>query len=380
MEERTLSVADVEGSTTLGAKARQLQKLVEIGRALDLRGGHCPLCNSEIDEANFLHGLEVGLRVAREIDAKAVEQAERESALEEARQSLTTAYQMRDETMRVLGVARKAIDEFDRELKELLLADGSQRVLENRIWNLESQREAIAADLRLIDTVSLNRAVEHATQVQESARERVARAEHSLGRARLAEGRAKVLYDAARRATAETLEQRLERVLPLMSELYKRLRPHPIWSDIDYSIRGDVRRFLKLQVGENINPQFVFSSGQRRATGLAFLLSVNLSIAWSRWRSILLDDPVQHVDDFRTVHLAEVLAHLCQSGRQIICAVEDRALADLMCRRLATAEMAPGKRVTLGSDKNGALAIVRETQVPPFDRHVLLQPPQSNAG
>jgi hypothetical protein len=36
----------------------------------------------------------------------------------------------------------------------------------------------------------------------------------------------------------------------------------------------------------------------------------------------LLDDPVQHVDDFRTAHLAEVLAQLCASGRQVICAVK----------------------------------------------------------
>src|SRR3546814_16986181 len=82
-----------------------------------------------------------------------------------------------------------------------------------------------------------------------------------------------------------------------MSELYRRLRPHPIWRDIEYSIRGDVRRFLKLKVGDELNPQFLFSSGQRRATGLAFLLSVTLSLAWSRWRTIMLDDPVQHVDD-----------------------------------------------------------------------------------
>ncbi|MES2434876.1 MAG: hypothetical protein V4586_13770 [Pseudomonadota bacterium] len=119
-----------------------------------------------------------------------------------------------------------------------------------------------------------------------------------------------------------------------MSELCKRLRPHPIWRDIEYSVRGDVKRFLTLKVNGEVNPQFVFSSGQRRATGLAFLLSVNLSIAWSKWQSILLDDPVQHVDDFRTVHLAEVLAQLCASGRQVICAVEDSALDDLMCRRL----------------------------------------------
>jgi hypothetical protein len=39
-----------------------------------------------------------------------------------------------------------------------------------------------------------------------------------------------------------------------------------------------VRRFLKLEVGSELNPQFIFSSGQRRATGLAFVLSVNLPL------------------------------------------------------------------------------------------------------
>jgi hypothetical protein len=52
--------------------------------------------------------------------------------------------------------------------------------------------------------------------------------------------------------------------------------------DIAYPIHGDVRRALSLQVGNGINPQFLFSSGQRRATGLAFLLSITLSLAWSR--------------------------------------------------------------------------------------------------
>jgi chromosome segregation protein len=149
-----------------------------------------------------------------------------------------------------------------------------------------------------------------------------------------------------------------------MAELYKRMRPHPIWQDIEYSIRGDVRRFLKLQVGDQINPQFVFSSGQRRATGLAFLLSLNLSIVWSKWESILLDDPVQHVDDYRTVNLAEVLSHICASGRQIICAVEDGALADLMCRRLPNFTHDSGKRLTLGTAPDGALAIVSERFIP----------------
>ncbi len=199
----------------------------------------------------------------------------------------------------------------------------------------------------------------------------------SVARARLR--RALRLYDAARRATSETLDRRLERVLPLMSELYRRLRPHPVWNDIEYSIRGDVRRFLKLQVGEALNPQFLFSSGQRRATGLAFLLSVNLSLAWSRWRTILLDDPVQHVDDFRTVHLAELIAQLVSEKRQIICAVEDAALADLLCRRLPVNRPQGARRVTLGPDTDGALAKLAERFVSPLVRNSLLSGPEQLA-
>jgi hypothetical protein len=154
-----------------------------------------------------------------------------------------------------------------------------------------------------------------------------------------------------------------------MVELYRRLRPHPIWQDIEYSVRGDVRRFLRLQVGDRLNPQFIFSSGQRRATGLAFLLAINMSLAWSRWRTVLLDDPVQHVDDFRSVHLVEVLAQLCASGRQIICAVEDAALGNLLYRRLPISGQSNAKRVTLGTDTEGALAKVGESILPPLANH-----------
>jgi chromosome segregation protein len=187
-----------------------------------------------------------------------------------------------------------------------------------------------------------------------------------------AESKAQVLHDAARRAASETLDRRLERVLPLMSELYRRLRPHAVWNDIEYAIRGDVRRFLTLQVGDALNPQFLFSSGQRRATGLAFLLSVNLSLAWSKWRTILLDDPVQHVDDYRALHLAELLAQLVAEGRQVICSVEDAALAELLCRRLPVVGPGTGKRITLGADSDGVLGKVGERSLTPLARHTLV--------
>ena len=136
-------------------------------------------------------------------------------------------------------------------------------------------------------------------------------------------------------------------------------------------IRGDVRRFLSLRVGEGLNPQFVFSSGQRRAVGLASLLSVHLAREWALWDSLVLDDPVQHIDDFRALHLIEVLAALRLSGRQIVCAVEDQALADLLCRRLLSTSESGGKRYDLDIGGDGATAVAAEVEVPPMPTGVL---------
>ena len=64
--------------------------------------------------------------------------------------------------------------------------------------------------------------------------------------------------------------------------------------------------------------------GQRPAAGLAFLLSIHLSRRWCKWQSLLLDGPVQHIDDYRALNLVELLAAIRRSGRQIIVAVENR--------------------------------------------------------
>lgn len=374
LDEAVVAAATAPVSTALSKQARQLEALVDLGRGLSLREGRCPLCESAIDHVQFDQGLKASLMIARQLDAQAVEQAGKERARDAAKEACATAQETHRLAQRERDIAAAQASDFDSRLSTLSLEGASLADIEHRLSTQKALRQTIVADLSLVDTISLDRAIERAVADEDKGRKQVERAEARLGRARLGETRAKAIHVAARRAAAETLDQRLDRVLPLMSELYKRLRPHPLWSDIEYSIRGDVQRFLKLQVGGDVNPQFVFSSGQRRATGLAFLLSVNLSIAWSRWRSILLDDPVQHVDDFRTVHLTEVLAHLCQSGRQIVCAVEDGALADLMCRRLPTSEHALGKRVTLGTDSSGALGVERDRVIGPLNRRALVPP------
>lgn len=200
-------------------------------------------------------------------------------------------------------------------------------------------------------------------------------AANRLARAQSAAEAAKSLDRSVKRTNAEIVDERLAMISPLLSELYQRLRPHREWRDIDYSIRGDVRRLLSLKVGGGLNPQFVFSSGQRRAAGLAFLLSVHLSRSWCRWKTLVLDDPVQHIDDFRALHLVEVLAAIRRSGRQVVCAVEDGALAELLCRRLSSTPDEPGRHIELDTGEAGVGIVVSARTVEPAPVGVLNRGP-----
>ena len=348
-----------------------------LGRNLDLHEGHCPLCASRITQSEFENGLAIAAAHARQLDEKAVEMASLERDRKAAQDALNAAEEELNRHQNVLSRSEATVTEFRQRLIAIGLPESAG------LNEISEHYEALTAtistareDLRIIDTLKLNDGLARALRAEAEAKEANSRAERKLGLARRANNRAQALHDAARRAAGESLDLRLERVLPLMSELYRGLRPHPIWGDIEYKIRGDVRRFLKLQVGNELNSQFIFSSGQRRATGLAFLLSVNLSLAWSKWRTILLDDPVQHIDDFRSIQLTEVVAQLLAGGRQIICAVEDAALADLLCRRLPIDRQGDGKRVTLGPAPDGSLTKLQEFELAPLPQHSLVTGPQ----
>jgi DNA repair exonuclease SbcCD ATPase subunit len=244
---------------------------------------------------------------------------------------------------------------------------------------------ALAAEIaderaRLIDlerallSLDASQAVTGLSAVESSVaelRSELEKAAETVARSQTALASAQDIQRAVIRVGAEIIDERLAQISPLLNELYQRLRPHADWKTIDYSIRGDVRRFLSLKVGDGLNPQFAFSSGQRRAVGLAFLLSVHLARGWSPLRALILDDPVQHIDDFRALQLVEVLAAFRADGRQIICAVEDSALADLLCRRLSDAQAGNGRRVQIDTGPQGGMVVGTDAAVPPLPVEVL---------
>ncbi|CDX24430.1 SMC domain protein [Mesorhizobium plurifarium] len=360
------------------AIAASLALLVEHGERLGLHDDHCPLCAAHRTSDEFAAGLAAARRRIASLssgvqDARAALAAARDQATQpgldlEKAEAEVAAHANEERTLRAQeaahvdfytqwnldhrfigdpdGLEREIAAERDRSInleRALLVLDASQAV--SRISSIESEISTLRDEIeRLANAVSQSQgAVTVAREIERS----------------------------VKRVSAEVIDERLAQISPLLNELYQRLRPHADWRTIDYSIRGDVRRFLSLKVGNGLNPQFVFSSGQRRAAGLAFLLSVHLARAWTPLRSLLLDDPVQHIDDFRALHLVEVLAALRLDGRQIICAVEDPALADLLCRRLVSTSTEGGRRFDIDVTPLGATGVVTKEEIPPMPAGVL---------
>lgn len=352
--------------------AAALASLLRLGTRVGLVDGHCPLCDTELNDLRF----EAGIHAAERRLGNAAK------ALRVADASLSRARQRASELARNIGELELAINaakterlqclEREQKIRTLLVEQGiealtlSAEVVSERVDVLSSGLLQLERSLRLLE---LSQSVARVSEVEAElleARKSAEIAEATYAKATRATVTARELEHTVNRASNEILDERLAELSPLLSELYQRLRPHNDWRNIEYRLRGDIRRFLSLSVGEDLNPQFLFSSGQRRVAGLAFLLAVYLSRSWTSWKSLLLDDPVQHIDDYRALNLVEVLAAIRREDGQVICAVEDEALGELLARRLRSSFDAPGCRYVLGLGADGCPMISSVETVRPM--------------
>jgi chromosome segregation protein len=371
--EQTIAVS---GNTPTGQSS--LAQLQAHGSTTGLIDGRCPLCGSSISENAFRTHLEEIDRALQGAAALAAQLESQRTSLqaEERRHSAELA-----EALRQFDQVSATIAGFEqqnirlREEAEGLSFTGGMSAEEVKVWVEDNRRKLSQID-RSIAVLESSRLLGRVAEVEQdlTAMQKTAvEAERQLELVKAAERRVKDASATLKRVASEQIDERLASISPLLSELYVRLRPHVDWPQINYLIRGDVRRFLSLRVGdgEGHNLRFMFSSGQRRAVGLAFLLSICLSRPWCALRSVLLDDPVQHIDDYRALHLVEALAAVRQSDFQVICTVEDQELGGLLARRLRSTSDSPGTLIELQYTSGSGVLLERTTPINPFPFEIL---------
>jgi len=355
-----------------------LALLYDHGKSLGLIDGKCPLCGSALTEKEFEDHL-------FSIDQRVKISSESLSSLIKKQKHILESIKANETILR-------------RESFELEAFLNRKKTIEERFYELDQELNKFEVKLDVKDINSLSRKYDdfdssindlrnsiNILQISRSY-EKVLEIEKQIGMAKeesdniskriqyLQEVQLKIKndYDLIRRSTGEIIDERLAEISPLLVELYYRLKPHIDWDKISYNIRGDVSRFLSLRTNDDLNPNFIFSSGQRRAVGLAFLLAVHLSIQWSNLETLILDDPIQHVDDYRALHFVETLSSIRMTNKQVICTVEDPELAHLLCRRLRSKTENVGKFVEMSFESGLGVKVESEKTIKAVKRDVLL--------
>ncbi len=358
--------------------AAHFAALVEHGEALGLQHGHCPLCDSAKSDPEFAAAIaairnrlaERGKRLAASAETLRMARAEltqHQLAETEARSRLAGLSTRLERFKLSREAVRQAYQDAGFgyiEIEDIKAAEQEARNEQQKLVDLERALLILGASGAAERITTLEVRIGELRRQTEGAAARVANAEKVVETARQ-------IDNAARTVSNEISMEQFDTVMPLLKELYRRLRPHTDWTEINSDFGGKIRGSLNFTVGDGRNPQFLFSSGQRRAAGLAFLLAVHLSRPWCLWRSLLLDDPVQHIDDYRALNLVEVLAAIRRSGRQMIVAVEDAALADLLCRRLRSTATQPGRRYDLRGSPDGAVTVETALDILPMSGGIL---------
>ncbi|MYM83356.1 AAA family ATPase [Duganella sp. FT50W] len=94
-------------------------------------------------------------------------------------------------------------------------------------------------------------------------------------------------------------------------------------------------------------PQLTLSEGQLAANGFSILCAASTSYKWSRWRALLLDDPLQHNDIIHTSAFIDVMRNLVElNGYQLIMSTHDKAEGEFIARKFDAAGL-PCTRISL---------------------------------
>jgi len=358
-----------------------LALLREHGERVGLTNAACPLCGSMQTEEHFrshLAALATAIASASEkLTLLAKRSAEASIRLDKVRAEaarITARHQSLKAQEAELTAEYDALTRDARQLNFELSANQPADV--SRLAStIEANRVQVSQIERALSVLHASRAIDQVSALEQdlkSAREELAAVEHRLARTRAAANEAREATATIRRVQGEFVNEQLAQLEPLMVEIYQRLRPHVDWPEVRYRLRGDVRRMLSLEVGEGLNPSFVFSSGQRRAAGLAFLLALHLSRSWCGLETLVLDDPVQHIDDYRAIHLTEVLTAIRATGRQVLCTVEDDSLGRLLARRLRSEPGAGGILVRMAYSSKEGIHVESISPVRPMPQTILL--------
>lgn len=357
----------------------ELRALAEL--ALRHLGDTCPVCGQAYNEAHTRHRLEELVGGPADHDEATAPQTSQVSALAatveelERHQSVSVAA-LREAERRERHRAHLR-DERVRRLHELNLetADDADLVpvlrqafedalhLSAQLAEHRAQGERLALDLTRAGERARRRELEH--QV-DTVRGEVAELKGLLQSREQTGEVAGAVLEGLRNAASEVVAAQLELTDPLLQRIYATADPHP-------SFRA-VRLLTKIARGRgrlntavldphaglsSESPEAVLSSSQMNALAVSVFLALNLSVRTLPMQAVILDDPLQSLDDVNLLGLIDLLRRT-KDRRQLLVSTHDERFGRLLARKLRPVQDGQRTRVIELSGWGPLGPVVRE--------------------
>ncbi|WP_374152904.1 AAA family ATPase [Pseudarthrobacter sp. WHRI 8279] len=203
---------------------------------------------------------------------------------------------------------------------------GSRRVLHDLLETLDRQSDQSAIERAAAERSSLDAAF---SAVLKRVASEAARSQ-----------KLRQLSDKTLEARVEVTEDRLRSIQPLVADIFRRLDPHPAFKTVEFELNTYYRRGttspLVIDQLENISaePLLIFSTSQANIVALSYFIAMSLSMEGTGLPFLMLDDPVQSMDDVNVLGFADLCRHL-RVRRQLIVSTHERRLSGLLERKLA---------------------------------------------
>lgn len=326
--------------------------------AIPLLGPNCPVCGQAIDaegvRAHLEHLIAEGTShlpdLQRARDEAAAKLAKRRAEEDQAAKALAEVAARTDRIQqahahyeawraRVADAVGGVGERFELR-QEAALATGDRATL-------AAAREALAEISRAAgdlvsafgwvgETAALSAAQTRLAEIEveiEQTRERAAKASTR-------EDEARTLQRAAVRAAASVTNDRFAVLEPMIQDVYIRLDPHPAFTNLRFAV--DVYRERGVATPQVLDPEhdlkadplLVFSSSQANIVALSAFLAFGWAAGEDAMPFLLLDDPLQSLDDVNALGFADLCRHM-RTRRQLIVSSHDLRLASLLERKLA---------------------------------------------
>lgn len=144
----------------------------------------------------------------------------------------------------------------------------------------------------------------------------------------------------------------------LINSIFNKIYPHPYYRKIDFVFGENIKENKTLQIicyneneTESINPGYVFSSAQVNVVAISIFLSMCLYQNYTKLKTILLDDPIQHMDDINIISFIDVLRSSIGEevlNKQLVLSTHDEKLYRLFMKKFRNYKIKAFKFITYG--------------------------------